>query len=749
MNVNKSVSAVSCVMEPVNLTSEIKTLFPKPELEHATTECKDGLGKFITDPSTSLPVVCRLCAFGNELGSKKWISLSEIFLDSLETVQMVLQKYVPGLIMMLTLPKDYPQSICECCLESLKLTKEFFDKIVEGQKRMEQLVKNRNLARESNCGGGEIDVVNTLSQNVLKRKRGRPKKTVTITSPEVNRNEKDVLVQEEPRLKRSTRPPCRYSSEVYVSNEVIDAEKQENDEVKEITGSENETSETRKVVISQEEKTAGAEEANLQSTNDVDTESVKSDTDRSVKLSDLLRGRQFSKRRKRGRPKSKKKQVDFRCEFCEKQYSSQSALVYHKLSAHDTKRDFQCTICKKTFSHKGLLTNHMFTHYSEKYFTCDEPGCISSYKSRASLYTHKRSIHLQNKAKEFTCEKCGGQFTLKSSLTAHMRLHTGEKPHICKYCGKCFSHRGNMKEHTRTHTKEKPYSCNVRECEKRFTTLSQLKIHKLCDRCVDITCSITLKLLLPNYNRTHSGSKPYLCMVCGRGFTFPDNLRCHMKRHSGEKSEECPICHKQFSDACSLKKHKRIHSGEKPFECSICKKTFSDPSNFAKHKKIHPPSSVKTVSDVVPVSVQSVATDNIQASSESVTITLSDVTVGSLQDSDTCLKDSTEAVQVSDCQTLVQILTPEAFAALSDGSSVTDTNPSDIFSVTVEEPSIEITTGESETVAIQEVIETLNSQDVITFATTESENGNPGTLNHNPPPDADSTTTSIAEAVIS
>ncbi|CAL8083285.1 unnamed protein product [Orchesella dallaii] len=670
--------------------------------------CEDSSKNIEFSSPTSLSV-CRLCAFGtldSEDKYDKWIALSKTFMDSKDTVAMILQKCLPDVIMMVTLPLDFPQLICESCLKNLQLTKEFFDKITEGQNIIAQLIKK--FSRVIDQGSGALNQINvslipSQSETALKRKRGRPKKALSNTGSKVHWKDGDgnVSVNEEPRSKRSTRPPCRYSSEVFESGKSKD---EISEQANEITVTEEESS---KITNPDVEKNEG--EANP-SANEDDTESVKSDADdKSVKLSTLLRGSHSTKRRKRGRPKLRKKQVDFRCELCEKQYSSQSSLVYHRLSAHDTRRDFQCTICKKSFSHKGLLTNHMFTHYSEKYFTCDEPGCISSYKSRASLYTHKRSAHFHNSTKEFTCEKCGGQFTLKSSLNAHMRLHTGEKPFVCKYCGKSFNHRGNMKEHIRTHTKEKPYACDGGECEKRFATLSQLKIHKL----------------------THSGSKPYLCVTCGKGFTFPDNLRCHMKRHSGEKSEECPICHKQFTDACTLRKHKRVHTGEKPYECTVCQKTFSDPSNFAKHKKIHVPSLIQSVSEeVVPGQSVIVATDNIQSVSEPTILHDS----GSPNDVDACSKG---AVQVSD-QSLVDILTTEAFAALSDGSSVAGPNiiylyeSTDIFPGAGEEQSFEVTVGESQTVAIHEVIETFSSQDVTFGIGTESDNGNQDALSSLP-----------------
>ena len=116
---------------------------------------------------------------------------------------------------------------------------------------------------------------------------------------------------------------------------------------------------------------------------------------------------------------------------------------------------FFCLECKKSFSTESGYLKHQHLHTSnqiQKQFSCKY--CQKTYTSGSALKMHIRTHTLPCK-----CAQCGKSFSRPWLLQGHMRTHTGEKPFSCTHCNRNFADKSNLRAHLQTHLHNKKYSC--------------------------------------------------------------------------------------------------------------------------------------------------------------------------------------------------------------------------------------------------------------------------------------------------
>ena len=104
------------------------------------------------------------------------------------------------------------------------------------------------------------------------------------------------------------------------------------------------------------------------------------------------------------------------------------------------------------------------------------------------------------------------------------------------------------------------------------------------------TCgkSFALRFQLKKHEITHQ-EKSIFCEECGKAFTTRGNLIVHMKGvHQGLRRYPCEICNVSCLEKSGLKVHMMTHTGEKPFSCVVCQKRFARKFDCRKHQqKVH------------------------------------------------------------------------------------------------------------------------------------------------------------------
>ncbi|XP_029938947.1 LOW QUALITY PROTEIN: growth factor independent 1A transcription repressor b [Salarias fasciatus] len=160
----------------------------------------------------------------------------------------------------------------------------------------------------------------------------------------------------------------------------------------------------------------------------------------------------------------------------------------------------------------------------------------------------------------------------------------------CVKCSKVFSTPHGLEVHVRrSHSGTRPFACEI--CGKTFGHAVSLEQHKavhsqersfdckICGKSFKRSSTLSTHLLI------HSDTRPYPCQYCGKRFHQKSDMKKHTFIHTGEKPHKCQVCGKAFSQSSNLITHSRKHTGYKPFGCDLCGKGFQRKVDLRRHKE--------------------------------------------------------------------------------------------------------------------------------------------------------------------
>ncbi|KAM3620118.1 uncharacterized protein V6R79_018495 [Siganus canaliculatus] len=160
----------------------------------------------------------------------------------------------------------------------------------------------------------------------------------------------------------------------------------------------------------------------------------------------------------------------------------------------------------------------------------------------------------------------------------------------CVKCSKVFSTPHGLEVHVRrSHSGTRPFACEI--CGKTFGHAVSLEQHKavhsqersfdckICGKSFKRSSTLSTHLLI------HSDTRPYPCQYCGKRFHQKSDMKKHTFIHTGEKPHKCQMCGKAFSQSSNLITHSRKHTGYKPFGCDLCGKGFQRKVDLRRHKE--------------------------------------------------------------------------------------------------------------------------------------------------------------------
>ncbi|RXM35540.1 Zinc finger protein 516 [Acipenser ruthenus] len=157
------------------------------------------------------------------------------------------------------------------------------------------------------------------------------------------------------------------------------------------------------------------------------------------------------------------------------------------------------------------------------------------------------------------CNICGKSFPFQSSLSQHMRKHTGDKPYKCPYCDHRASQKGNLKIHIRSH-KMGTLSHGHKEEEDLGEGKLEPGVSDGLDNCNSPTKSMSACNKIMNRATKEENSKILLRSI----------KKDKTGRSDGGKSPtfQCSFCKRKLNNKEDLEQH--IQVLHKPYRCRLC-----------------------------------------------------------------------------------------------------------------------------------------------------------------------------------
>jgi len=193
--------------------------------------------------------------------------------------------------------------------------------------------------------------------------------------------------------------------------------------------------------------------------------------------------------------KLKRKNKAFPCDECNRGFSAEFNLRYHK-RMHSGENPMQLgenlvPLQKPRQIGENSIPPMKPRDISENAVPIKKPSHIGE------TTVHKKKAIRKNKA--FPCDECNRGFSAEFNLRYHKRMHSGEKLYTCTQCYKSYPNSNRLRAHKITHLNQS-LTCN--ECNSVLKTKESLRQHKrrMHKKVNDSSEDSTLAVQVPDHS---------------------------------------------------------------------------------------------------------------------------------------------------------------------------------------------------------------------------------------------------------